>query len=104
MSTSKRKLCYTNFVDLADNVSIDSSLDAPCTFELDFCGWQTFDNMTINGLQVTRTWRRARHTWPDAPNDVSYFHSNGTWFYNAMPINDYACSNFNWKRRSKYIC
>jgi len=95
MSTSKRKPCYTNFVDLADNVSIDSSLDAPCTFELDFCGWQTFDNMTINGLQVTRTWSRARHTWPDAPNDFSYFHSNGTCFYNAMPVNVYACSNFN---------
>ena len=44
--------------------------------------------MTINGLQVTRTWRIARYTWPDARNDFSYFHSNGTCFYNAMPITD----------------
>ena len=58
--------------------------DVPCTFELDFCGWQTFNNMTINGLQVTRTWRIVRQTWPDAPNDYSYFHSNGTFFYSVM--------------------
>ncbi|XP_078343101.1 uncharacterized protein LOC144628871 isoform X1 [Oculina patagonica] len=49
----------------------------PCTFEIGLCGWQTFTNMSINGLQVTRTWRIARHTWPDAPNDYSYFYSNG---------------------------
>ena len=39
---------------LMDNVL---STDAPCTYELDLCGWQTFTNMSINGNNVTRTWK-----------------------------------------------
>ncbi|KAL9960874.1 hypothetical protein ACROYT_G034380 [Oculina patagonica] len=31
--------------------------DMPCTFQAGFCGWQTFANMSINGLGVTTTWK-----------------------------------------------
>ena len=62
------------------NISF-SFTDAPCTFEVGLCGWQTFTNMSVDGLNVTRTWRIWQYShYYDMGSDYSYFHTNGTCF------------------------
>ncbi|PFX25774.1 Tenascin-X [Stylophora pistillata] len=56
-------------------------VDAPCTYELDLCGWQTFSNMSIKGRNVTTKWTIVSYNWwyHTSTADYSYFSLNGTY-------------------------
>ncbi|XP_078343031.1 uncharacterized protein LOC144628791, partial [Oculina patagonica] len=63
---------------LVEDMNID---DFPCTYERDFCGWQAFTNMSINGLNVTQTWKITRYSLSDYVTDYSYLSYNGKRLY-----------------------
>lgn len=59
-------------------VLCNSIAEGPCTFELGFCGWQTFTNISVNGVNVTTTWKIRQHSWPLYTGyDFSYFSYTG---------------------------
>ncbi|XP_028408108.1 uncharacterized protein LOC114530701 [Dendronephthya gigantea] len=49
--------------------------DMPCTFELDFCGWQSFTNVSVVGRKMSQTWARNSYTY--YLSDHSYFSDHG---------------------------
>ncbi|XP_078343106.1 protein bark beetle-like isoform X1 [Oculina patagonica] len=49
--------------------------DMPCTYQSGFCGWQTFTNMSVNGINVTRTWETS------TKGDYYYFSVQGKSLY-----------------------
>lgn len=62
---------------LVEAISIN---DAPCTYELDLCGWQTFTNMSINGINVTRTWTITTRASYSSTGKYLYI-GNDQWSY-----------------------
>ncbi|XP_048576746.1 uncharacterized protein LOC5510655 isoform X3 [Nematostella vectensis] len=64
-----------------DSFDLDSKYN-PCTFDTGMCGWQTFDNLTINGVNMTMKWRVTDdwHTY-QAGSDHSYYHNQGNLLY-----------------------
>jgi len=62
------------------------STDAPCTYELDLCGWQTFTNMSINGNNVTRTWKITTYVGfsIDDISDYSYYSLKGMYLIDGF--------------------
>ncbi|XP_068733406.1 protein bark beetle-like isoform X1 [Montipora capricornis] len=54
-------------------------IDLPCTFDLGLCTWHTFSNMSVDGHNVTTTWKiLAEHSWQlNWGDDYSYLSPNG---------------------------
>lgn len=78
---TEHKNCYEKHDDKVKTLQFCNCVsDIPCNFQYGMCGWQSFRNMTINGINMTTTWA--------ATKDYFYYR-NYYGYHRYMPDNSF---------------